>query len=46
MICRDALDDAQQMQCINYLQATALRLCLLLNFGRPRLQIKRVAYDL
>ncbi len=41
-----ALDDAHQMQCINYLKATGLRLCLLLNFGRPRLEIKRVAHGL
>ena len=39
-----ALDDAHQMQCINCLKATGLRLCLLLNFGRPRLEIKRVAH--
>ena len=39
-----ALDDAHQLQCINYLKATDLRLCLLLNFGRPRLEIKRVAH--
>ena len=37
-------DDAEQMQCINYLKATDLRLCLLLNFGRPRIEIKRVAH--
>jgi len=30
------------MQCVNYLKATDLQLCLLLNFGRPRLEIKRV----
>ena len=41
-----ALDDAHQMQCINYLKATGLQLCLLLNFGRPRLEIKRVAHGL
>ena len=41
-----ALDDAHQLQCINYLKATDLRLCLLLNFGRPRLEIKRVAHGL
>ncbi len=38
-----ALDQTHQMQCINYLKATGLRLCLLLNFGTPRLEIKRVA---
>ena len=40
------LDDAHRMQCTNYLKATGLRLCLLLNFGRPRLEIKRVAHGL
>jgi GxxExxY protein len=39
-----ALDDAHRMQCTNYLKATGLRLCLLLNFGKPRLEIKRVAH--
>ena len=32
-----ALDDAHRMQCTNYLKATGLLLCLLLNFGNPRL---------
>ena len=41
-----ALDDAHWMQCTNYLKATGLRLCLLLNFGRPRLEIKRVVHGL
>ena len=41
-----ALDDAHRMQCTNYLKATGLRLCLLLNFGKPRLEIKRVANGL
>ena len=41
-----ALDDAHRMQCANYLRATGLRLCLLLNFGKPRLEIKRVVCDL
>ncbi len=42
----NALGDAHRMQCTNYLKATGLRLCLLLNFGRPRLEIKRVVRDL
>ena len=37
-----ALDDAHRAQCVNYLKATGLQLCLLLNFGKPRLEIKRV----
>jgi GxxExxY protein len=41
-----ALDDAHQLQCITYLKATGLRLCLLLNFGQPRLQIKRLVNGL
>ena len=28
-------------QCLNYLKATGLPLCLLLNFGKPRVEIKR-----
>jgi GxxExxY protein len=33
-------------QCTNYLKATGLRLCLLLNFGKPRLEIRRVVHGL
>jgi GxxExxY protein len=36
-----ALDDVHQAQCMNYLRATGMHLCLLLNFGRPRLEIRR-----
>src|SRR3984957_5235957 len=41
-----ALDDIHLAQCLNYLKATDLRLCLLLNFGQPRLQIRRVVRGL
>jgi GxxExxY protein len=41
-----ALDDAHRMQCTNYLKASGLRLCLLLNFSKPRLEIKRVVHGL
>jgi len=33
-------------QCINYLRATGLHLCLLINFGAPRLEVRRVVQDL
>jgi GxxExxY protein len=38
-----ALDRVHAVQCINYLKATGLRICLLLNFGQPRLEIQRIA---
>lgn len=41
-----ALDGVHRAQCLNYLKATGLRLCLLLNFGQPRLEIKRVVQGL
>jgi GxxExxY protein len=41
-----ALDDVHAAQCIHYLKATGLRLCLLLNFGKPRLEVRRFANGL
>jgi GxxExxY protein len=41
-----ALDDTHRMQCANYLKATGQPLCLLLNFGKPRLEIKHVVRGL
>jgi GxxExxY protein len=40
------LIDEHRVQCLNYLKGTGLPLCLLLNFGNPRLEIKRIAHDL
>jgi GxxExxY protein len=34
-------DDLFTAQCLNYLNATGKPICLLLNFGKPRLEIKR-----
>ena len=33
--------DAHAAQCLNYLKATGLPICLLLNFGKPRVAVKR-----
>jgi GxxExxY protein len=40
------LNDVTRMQCTNYLKAAGLPPCLLLNFGKPHLEIKRVVRDL
>jgi GxxExxY protein len=37
-----ALDDVHAAQGLNYLRATGLKICLLLNFGSPRLEVKRL----
>jgi GxxExxY protein len=37
-----ALSDVHIPQCRNYLPATGKPLCLLINFGRPRVEIRRV----
>jgi len=37
-----ALDDVHVAQCLNYLRAMGLRICLLINFGTPRIEIKRI----
>jgi len=41
-----AIDDIHRVQCLNYLKVTGLHLCLLLNFGTPRLEIKRIVLGL
>ena len=38
-----ALDEIHEAQCLNYLKATELPICLLLNFGRPKLGLRRLA---
>jgi GxxExxY protein len=41
-----ALGSAHRAQCLNYLRATGMHLCLLMNFGVPRLEIRRIVLDL
>ena len=41
-----ALDDAHRMKFTNYLKATDPRLCLLFNFGKSYLEIRRVVHGL
>ena len=36
------LDEIHFAQCLNYLKATEMPLCLLINFGRPRVEIRRI----
>lgn len=37
-----SLNNAHTAQCMNYLKATNHRLCLLINFGNPKVEIKRI----
>lgn len=41
-----SIDDIHMAQCLNYLKATGLKICLLINFGAPRIQIKRIVNKL
>ena len=36
------VEDIHKAQCIHYLKATGLAICLLINFGTPKIQIKRI----
>ncbi len=36
------LDDVHKAQCLNYLKATGLKICLLINFGNPCVEVKRI----
>ncbi len=37
-----AFEDVHRAQCLNYLKATGLHICLLLYFAAPRLEIQRI----
>jgi len=40
-----AFEDIHMAQCMNYLRATGLRVCLLVNFGTPKVEIKRIVNE-
>lgn len=37
------LEDVHTVQCLNYLRATGLPVCLLVNFYRPKVEIKQAS---
>jgi GxxExxY protein len=37
-----ALDDVDTAQCLNYVKATGLKICLLINFGKSEIEIRRI----
>lgn len=37
------IDDVYLAQCLNYLRAANLPLCLLIDFGKPRVEVRRIA---
>ena len=37
-----AFDEIHLAQCLNYLKATGLRVCLLINVGKPQIEVKRI----
>lgn len=42
----DRLSGEHTAQCLNYLRASGLRLCLLVNFQKPKAEWKRIVYGL
>ena len=39
------LDATHTAQCLNYLRITGLKLCLLFNFNKPRVEIRRISCE-
>jgi GxxExxY protein len=37
-----SFDEAHSSQCMNHLRGTGLHVCLLFNFGKPRVELKRI----
>ncbi len=42
--CADRLVNEHTAQCLNYLRASGLPICLLVNFQRPKVEWKRIVY--
>ena len=40
-----ALDSAHVAQCLNYMRGTGLVTCLLVNFGREKIQVRRLSMN-
>lgn len=40
--CVRNLDEVHMAQCLNYLKATGLPVCMLFNFSKPKLEFKRI----
>ena len=36
-----SLEEIHKAQCLNYLKATGFKICLLINFGNPKVEVKR-----
>jgi GxxExxY protein len=43
--CVDRLSAEHTAQCINYLRASGRRVCLLVNFQKPKVEWKRLVFD-
>jgi GxxExxY protein len=43
--CVDRFASEHLAQCINYLKASGIKLALLINFQKPRVEWKRIIYD-
>ena len=39
-----SLDVVHRVQCLNYLRAAGLSVALLINFGQPRLEVRRIVH--
>jgi GxxExxY protein len=42
--CAERLSSEHAAQCLNYLRASGLTLCLLVNFQKPKVEWKRIIY--